>query len=242
MSTPDESPADARQTVVTPLPSPPADGNPTVDLRATQISAVPPQQTDGPVIDLRDGAAPTLMSATVLVPSQTGPPVPAPQPVEVIRFGPGVPVVIAATAATAANAAAVETPPVRKLNGGRALNWAFTLALAAIVAWLLWPTGALHVRAVTAKTDPATVACNTSADVIATVTTNGNPGQLKYRWIRNNGSGSGTLTQSLSRGQHSVNLHLTWTFRGPGTFDARATVQLITPSTSSATVNFRYAC
>ena len=108
--------------------------------------------------------------------------------------------------------------------------------------WLLWPAGALRVRAVNVRATPAVVACEKTADVVATVHTNGNAGQLKYRWTRNDGVGSATLLQSLARGQHSVDLHLRWAFHGPGTYDAQATVQLISPAGSSATVNFRYVC
>lgn len=207
---------DSHPTVRTPLPSPPLDDRLTLMLREQ-------------IIDLRD---------TILVPPQAGPPVPPPQPMELVRFGPGVPAVLGAETALSAESTA---PPPRSRRE-RVLNMALTLALAGVVAWLLWPAGPLHARAVSVRSSGAVVACNSSADVVATVRTNGNAGQLKYRWTRNDGRGSGTLVQSLSRGQHSVNLHLTWTFRGPGTYDARATVQLITPSTSSATVNFRYAC
>jgi hypothetical protein len=216
---------DSYPTVRSPLPSPPLDDRLTLDL----LYPIDQNATVGHrVIDLRD---------TVLVPAQSGPRVPPPQPVEVVRFGPGVPAVLAPPAAI------LEAPaPARKLRRDRALNATLTLTLAAIVIWLLWPAGSLHVRAVSARANPILVSCNSSADVVATVRTNGKAGQLKYRWTRNDGSASGTLVQSLSRGQHSVNLHLTWTFRGVGTYAARATVQLITPSTSSATVNFRYAC
>ena len=97
-------------------------------------------------------------------------------------------------------------------------------------------------RSVSVRATPGVVACEKSADVVATVSTNGNAGKLKYRWTRNDGVGSGTLVQSLARGQHSVNLHLTWTFHGPGTYDARAAVQLLSPGNAGATVNFRYVC
>ena len=224
---------DSYPTVRTPLPSPPPGDRLTLDLRypIDQNATV-----EHRVIDLRTDHI-AASRDTVFVPAQSGPRVPPPQPVEVVRFGPGVPAVLAPPVAL------LEAPaPARKLRRDRALNATLTLTLAAIVIWLLWPAGPLHVRAVSVRSSGAVVACNSSADVVATVRTNGKAGQLKYRWTRNDGSASGTLVQSLTRGQHSVNLHLTWTFRGPGTYDARATVQLITPSTSSATVNFRYAC
>ena len=206
----------------------PSDGQPTIDLRETVRS-------DGNVVDLRDTTV-LSTSETVLVPPQSGPPVPSPQPVELLRFGPGVPAVLADAALPA-----VEPAP-RLPRRGRVLNAALTLVLAAVVGWLLWPSGSLRVRTVSVRATPGVVACQKSADVVATVHTNGNAGKLKYRWTRNDGVGSGTLVQSLARGQHSVDLHLTWTFHGPGSYDARAAVQLLSPGNTGATVNFRYVC
>jgi hypothetical protein len=232
MSPQDENPTirvDSYPTVASPVPSQPADDRQTIDLRVTRPSPAGNDTVPHRVIDLR---------ATVLVPPQAGPAVPAPQPVEVLRFGPGVPAVIAAAPILAAEPA---TPP-RRLSRNRALNIALTVALAVVVVWLLWPAGSLHVRSVNLRATPAVVACNTTANVVATVRTDGNPGRLHYRWTRNDGGGSGTLVQSLAKGQHTVDLHLTWSFHGPGTYNARATVQLLSAGNSSATVNFRYTC
>ncbi len=214
MSTRDEAPAtrvESYPTVVTPQPSP---SNDTVPHR---------------IIDLRE---------TIVVPPQAGPAVPPPQPVELLRFGPGVPAVIASAPVVAAESA----PPPQRLRRSRALNIALTVALAVAVVWLLWPAGSLHVRSVSVRATPAVVACEHSANVVATVRTDGNAGMLHYRWSRNDGVGSGTLVQSLKRGQHSVGLRLTWSFHGPGTYNARAMVQLLSAGNPSATVNFRYVC
>ena len=223
MSTHDETPAtrvESYPTVKTPQPSPPADDRRTIDLRTTR-----PHQ----IIDLRD---------TVLVPPQAGPAVPPPRPVELVRFGPGVPAVIAAAPVAVPEPAA----PPQRLRRSRALNIALTVALAVAVVWLLWPAGSLHVRGVSVRATPAVVACEQTAQVVATVRTDGNAGRLHYRWSRNDGVGSGTLVQSLARGQHSVELRLTWSFHGPGTYNARATVQLLSAGNRAATVNFRYVC
>jgi hypothetical protein len=237
MTIPNDNPAagvDSYPTVKTPLPSPPVDDRPTIDLRITRPDQQSRETVEQPIIDLRD---------TALVPAQGGPPVPAPEPVELLRFGPGVPAVIAEVtiAATAPSAPAAAEKPQR-LRRGRVLNLALTLALAAVVVWLLWPSGSLHVRGVSVRATPGVVTCEQSADVVATVRTNGNAGRISYRWTRNDGVGSGTLVQSLARGQRTVNLHLAWAFRGPGTYHARATVQLLSAGGPSATVNFRYVC
>ena len=177
------------------------------------------------------------------MPEQAGPPVPPPQPLELVRFGPGVPAVIATAPVLAAEAAPPPPePPPRRLRRSRALNIALTAALAAVVVWLLWPAGSLHVRSLSVRATPGVVACEKTANVVATVRTDGNAGRLSYRWTRNDGVGSGTLVQSLARGQHSVDLHLTWSFHGPGSYHAQATVQLLNAGNRSAAVNFRYVC
>jgi hypothetical protein len=237
MSTPDETPAtrvESYPTVVTPQPSPPLDDRLTIDLREPIDQNATVERR---VIDLRTDHTVDSVD-TVLVPPQAGPPVPPPQPVELLRFGPGVPAVIAAAPVATAEPA----PPPRRLRRHRALNIALTAALAVAVVWLLWPAGSLHVRSISARATPADVACEQTANVVATVRTNGNPGRLHYRWTRNDGVASGTLVQSLAKGQHSVNLRLTWSFHGPGTYNARATVQLLSADNPSATVNFRYVC
>jgi hypothetical protein len=210
-----------------------------------RTTPVDPRESDQPTIDLRttapaDQPVDTVdLRDTTLVPTQAVPTHPPAPPVEILRFGPGVPAVIVTSSASVT----AETPTrPKRLRRSRAVNLALTLALAAVVVWLLWPSGSLRVRSVSVKATPGVVACEKTADVVATVNTNGNAGRLTYRWTRNDGIGSGTLVQSLARGQHSVNLHLTWLFHGPGAYDARATVQVLTPGESSATVNFRYAC
>jgi hypothetical protein len=225
---PEHSPTqiDSYPTVRAPLPSPPLDDRLTIDLREPVDQNATVERL---VIDLRE---------TTLVPSQGGPPVPPPQPLELLRFGPGVPAVVEAETPLTAQPTAAPTRPRRD----RALNIALTLALAVVVVWLLWPAGSLHVRSVTVRATPGVVACNTTANVVATVRTDGNPGKLNYRWTRNDGTGSGTLVQSLAKGQHSVDLHLTWAFHGPGSYNARATAQLLSNGNQSATVNFRYVC
>ncbi len=233
MTTPNDNPAagvDQYPTVRTPVASQPAEERPTIDLRVTKPNSPSGNTVEHQVIDLRE---------TALVRPQAGPPVPPPQPDELLRFGPGVPAVIA-TAATPPVAG--PAPPPRRLRRGRALNMALTLALAVVVVWLLWPAGSLHVRTVSVRAAPRVVACEQTAEVVATVRTDGHAGRLRYHWTRNDGVGSGTLVQSLARGQHSVDLHLTWAFHGPGSYDARATVQLLAAGNPSATVNFRYVC
>ena len=122
------------------------------------------------------------------------------------------------------------------------LSAALTGAVVAFVVWFLWPSGPLQVHAVSVKALPAAVSCGQTADVVATVVTNGNPGTLRYRWDRGDGHRSGILRQTLSRGQRRVDLHLSWNFSGPGTYAASATVDLLEPTAKGVTVRFTYRC
>jgi hypothetical protein len=166
---------------------------------------------------------------------------PEPQQVERLRFGPGVPPVVAA------GLVAGQAPPQRtdakrrRRRWERILNGVLTAALAALVIWLLWPAGALRVQQLSVRA-PATVGCDATANVVATVRTNGKKGQLHYRWERNDGARSGELQESVSGGQQSVDLLLRWVFHGPGTYAATATVQLLKPTNEQASVHFDYRC
>ena len=179
---------------------------------------------------------------TVLVPAPrsnagSAPPVTTRPVKERLRFGPGVP----ASTAPAAVAVVDASEPARRRQRAWVLSMAFTAAIVAFVVWFLWPSGPLHVKTVSVQA-PAIVSCGRTADVVASVTTNGNPGTLLYRWDRGDGQRSGLLRQSLSRGQRKVDLHLSWKFTGPGTYPARATVDLLEPAAKSATVRFTYRC
>src|ERR1700760_4381851 len=86
---------DSYPTVRTPLPSPPLDDRLTIDLR----EPIDPNATvEHHVIDLRE---------TARLPHRAGPPAPAQQRVEVVRFAPAVPAVLEAEAAVAAEPSAV---------------------------------------------------------------------------------------------------------------------------------------
>jgi hypothetical protein len=240
------APDDENRTVVLPLEQAPTDtSRTTVDLRGpTEPSRLFPQQPDAAA------AQRVTVPAELPVPAQRPADQPEQQlaqavarPAEKLRFGPGVPAVVAVAPVPETVRSAEVSPGVRKRRRRqRILNGVLTAALAAVVIWLLWPAGSLRVRQVTVSAVPTTVTCGRSADVVATVLTNGHAGQLHYRWERNDGLRSSELQQSVSRRQHSIDLHLRWDFRGPGTYAAQATVLLLKPTTQSATVHFTYHC
>ncbi|MFD5616868.1 hypothetical protein [Streptomyces yangpuensis] len=175
----------------------------------------------------------------------SGPPQPqeaVPDRVEgsVMRFGPGV---TAAMPAPFPVVVPVVVPSRRRGAGLRRYALA-AVVLAAVLAYLGWQRfgPGIEVREVAVTTDPAGPACDATADVVAVVGTNGRPGTLTYRWVRSDGTKSEELTERVPRGQREARLHLLWTFRGTGSYQAKAELQLLSPGQRTAAVNFTYRC
>ncbi|MEV4919423.1 hypothetical protein AB0K47_21735 [Streptomyces tirandamycinicus] len=127
----------------------------------------------------------------------------------------------------------------------RCARWPVPAVLAvAAVAVLLWPRPSpeLAVTGVTASVGAAEVPCGGSAMVVATVTTNGGTGTIRYRWIRSDGTDSGVLEQPVPPGREKVGLPLAWTFHGRGVHQARAVVDVLAPTSHTASVSFTYRC
>jgi hypothetical protein len=166
----------------------------------------------------------------------TQPPDPS-EPAVLVRFGPGVP-------ASRSTPAAVERPKQvtgRRHRGWRAVNLALTGALALVVLWLLWPSAPVEVRQVTVRA-PSTVGCQGSADVVATLQTNGRPGEIRYRWVRNDGVRSDVLTTSAPDGRDAVDVSLRWAFTGPGSYAADVALEVVEPTANGAAASFTYRC
>ncbi|MEU3947548.1 hypothetical protein [Streptomyces sp. NPDC029526] len=203
----------------------------------------------------RDGTPPEAATLRAAGPHREAPPAdgaPEPSPpvppdrVEgtVLRFGPGVagarahrsygaPVVPAAPAPSA--------PPMRRGVRRHTLPAVVLLCVLAFLAWQrLGPDLAVRGVAVTAR--PATVRCEGTADLVATVTTNGRPGVLTYRWTRSDGTSSGVLREELPRGRTRARLHLLWTFEGRGRHEGHAELRLLTPVERTARVDVTYDC
>ncbi|WP_338673795.1 hypothetical protein V1460_12385 [Streptomyces sp. SCSIO 30461] len=85
--------------------------------------------------------------------------------------------------------------------------------------------------------------CGGTADIVGVVRTDGRAGTLVYRWVRSDGSTSGTLRETVPRGQRETRLHLLWTFHGRGSHEARAELVIDAPTgTLPAAVEFTYSC
>ncbi|GFH34602.1 hypothetical protein [Streptomyces pacificus] len=185
----------------------------------------------------RDGAAAVWRPGTL--------PGTPPDSVEgtVLRFGPGVtaaareeyrrdgaaavwrPGTLPGTAARPDAAGASRPPGARRYAPAAVI----LLAVFLLLCWQRYGPGPA-VRGVTVDTDPAGPGCDGTAVVTAVVRTDGRPGALTYRWVRNDGTASQELTERLARGQDRATLRLLWTFRGEGAYRARAWLRLSPPS------------
>lgn len=180
--------------------------------------------------------------------------VPAP-PGTPVRFGPGVP----RTAPPAPSPAAAGGSPAS--GGGRTASaggtrgraggrrrvrgcWPVAVVLALVSGFLVWQgmDPRIVVEDVFVDTAADRIGCGGTAGITGTVTTNGGSGSLVYRWLRSDGTGSGTLREEVPRGQETISVRLRWAFTGTGTRRARATLELLSPSARTASAAFTYSC
>ncbi|WP_079022917.1 hypothetical protein [Streptomyces odonnellii] len=201
-------------------------------------------------------AGPASEPAPDPVPAPSAAPVPAPDRIEgeILRFGPGVTAAVRnrhhanTTAALWAGSppgqpAEPRRQPERRAGGLRryALAAAVLLAVLLYLAWQRYGP-ALAVRDVTVRTAARGPECDGTSDIVATVRTNGRPGTLTYRWIRSDGTSSGTLHEKLAQGQGETRLRLLWTFRGRGEYRATAELRITEPSRHTAVTHITYRC
>ncbi|MGC4789502.1 hypothetical protein ACLQ22_16915 [Micromonospora sp. DT178] len=159
-----------------------------------------------------------------------------------VRFGPGVPATPPPAPAWPAPAPPRRRPVWRTVTS--VLSTLLTVALLAAVGLYLWQRiSPLEVTGVTvAVPQPAGDRCDVTVDVVATVSTNGRAGEIRYQWLRT-GSAAGTLlTERVGRGQRTVELTLRWAFSGVGTTTETATVNITSPAPAQAETPVSYDC
>ncbi|GAA0358421.1 hypothetical protein NE235_17825 [Actinoallomurus spadix] len=156
-----------------------------------------------------------------------------------LRFGPGVPAEVAKRWSGAGR---------RRRLGRRIAGGLLTLGVAVlaglIVWWLLRGGPGVAVTGVSVSAPATTQSCDTTVRLVGTIRTNGGYGDVRYRWRRSDGQVSGVLSESMRKGQRSVQVPLRWTVKGEGTLHAVATLEIVGsdgtgPQASGA---FEYVC
>ncbi|MFG2795024.1 hypothetical protein [Streptomyces sp. NPDC048419] len=118
------------------------------------------------------------------------------------------------------------------------------LIVLSVFAFLAWQRDARPgaVTGVSVHTDGAGPHCNGTAHIIGVVETDGGASEVTYRWRRSDRTDSGVISQHVPAGRHRTELPLNWTFQGHGTMQATATLEILTPTSTSASVTFPYTC
>ncbi|NUR70597.1 MAG: hypothetical protein HOU81_07235 [Hamadaea sp.] len=205
-------------------------------------------------------AVPQEHLATQMARRTTEPPVPQPTPVErsgdgVLRFGQG-PVATPATPSWTPPPAAYRPPKksvFKRVSGLIGSLFSVLLVLGIVYVLLLRflpelgipnPMGLFSSTQITGVTvqKVAVTTCNTQADVVGTVVTNGEPGTFAYEWVDSDGHRSGRLDQSVRKGEGSVQVHYYWGFSGKGSHKGTATLNILSPVQLTANAEVTYSC
>ncbi|MFC7217491.1 hypothetical protein ACFQLX_04780 [Streptomyces polyrhachis] len=170
-------------------------------------------------------------------------PLPAYDDDAVLRFGPGVPASPPGGDTAAMLWHAATAPPPRRRPAWRRylLAAAVLLCSLAFALWQWWGSG-LAVESVRVSTDPGGPACDSTAEIVATVRTNGRGGTLRYHWERSDGTRSGELREQFGRGQEEARVELLWRFEGRGSVTATAELVISAPQPRAEAVTFTYSC
>ncbi|MFF4343686.1 hypothetical protein ACFY00_27590 [Kitasatospora sp. NPDC001540] len=154
------------------------------------------------------------------------------------RFGPGVP----PGAAAVWRGEAVARAPRRRWD-----RWLLVplVLLLALLGYLLWDRYGrpVEVVGVTARTAVDGPGCEGTAVVTGTLETDGGEGEVRYRWVRSDGTDSGPLVQHVGAGHRRTEVRLEWTFRGHGGYAATARLEVLEPAGGpGAEAAFVYSC
>ena len=126
------------------------------------------------------------------------------------------------------------------------LSTLLTFAIVGGVAYYVWNKNhhpALKVTAATVSVANANkIACNSTVDVVGTIFTNGSAGPITYQWTKD-GENQPVGTVTAGSGQQQVRVDLQWAFKGKGSHNAVAILQVFTPNVvSQQSATFTYKC
>jgi hypothetical protein len=178
----------------------------------------------------------------------------APQPPasEVVRYGPGVPASQAAVSASQAGVAAESVwrsgqrpgPPPGQSRVRRRLGLLLTVILlvaAGVVVYLrFFDHPSLHVTGVTIS-PPISTGC--TVNVTGRIDTNGGAGTVSYQWVfQPQTQPPHPLNQSLTAGQHAVDVTVSVEGQGHGTVTQLVTLDVLSPGTGTASTRTTISC
>jgi hypothetical protein len=125
-----------------------------------------------------------------------------------------------------------------------AISTITTLVLLAVVAyWLIQRLRPLEISGATvAIAEEPGNRCDVRVHVIGTIRTNGAAGSVTYRWVTSDGRTQGPLTEAFNLGETQRDVPMFWDFKGRGTFQAKATLQILTPALLDVSKEFTYTC
>jgi hypothetical protein len=124
------------------------------------------------------------------------------------------------------------------------VNAALALALvASLFGYRLWQgEQTLRVTSVSVDVAQHSTGCRVDADVTGVITTAGGPGDVTYKWRRDDGTTSAVETVHVGHDAKPTEVHLTWTFTGYGSRIALITLVVLTPDARHADYTVRYQC
>ena len=221
---------------------------------ATEVAAPHPET------QVAAQAAPAQESTMAAAPGQAAgraqmpPPPPttdaiSPNPVAgIVRYGPGVPVVLPVsqggrTAEHVWQGGPAPAPPQRSSRLRRLGGSALTLVLLAASGVLLFlrfyhPPFQVTGAAITQRT---VTGCR--VDVTARIATNGAAGTVAYQWRFEPASQQATtLSQSATRGQHAVDVTVALEGSGQGSASQTAILQVLSPDRRTASTRVTLSC
>jgi eukaryotic-like serine/threonine-protein kinase len=136
-------------------------------------------------------------------------------------------------------------PRRRRRRWAGVLSSLLTVVIVAGIAGYVWTKThqSLKITAATVSvTNPGKIACNSTVDVVGTISTNGKGGPVTYQWTKD-GQNLPAGTVTATSGQPQVRVELQWYLAGKGIHHAVAIFQVFTPNVISAqSASFTYTC
>ncbi|MBG0815612.1 hypothetical protein [Planomonospora sp. ID82291] len=171
-----------------------------------------------------------------------------------VRFGPGVPVETVAAqiwregrsgqatvlGAGAQRASRPSRPPARRYRTAASAVILALMAAAAVLVWLLRaPSAPLAVTGVEVLAPKRTQQCGETVTIRGVLTTNGSPGEVRYRWRQSDKEEpiEHVLRPAAGKTEHVVSLR--WRVKGEGSFRGTATLEVVSPVPDGAKISDR---